>query len=329
MTNYILLATLLLASACSGSGQASGGTQAESGNNSPVAVTAPVFNGDSAMMYVRELLSFGPRVPGTEAQVQAADWLQQQLTRHGATVEVQRTEATAYNGTRLPIINVTGRYNVNARMRVLILAHWDSRHIADNDPDKTKRNEPVMGANDGASGCGVMMELARLASQQNPQMGIDLLFTDAEDYGAPDDWKGSHDADYWALGTQAWCKAKRKVGYKAQYGILLDMVGAPDASFYHEYYSKRYAREYLNIVWNKARELGYSDLFIASDGAGVTDDHVSVNEILGVPCIDIIDTRTDDQTFYPHWHTTHDTYDKLSVTTIQKVGNVLTSLLWK
>lgn len=329
MLNYILFLTLLLASACSGSGQASGSSYTESGTTGSTSVSTPVFNGDSAMLYVKELLDFGPRVPGTEAQVKASEWIQQQLARHGATVEVQRTQAKAYDGTLLPIINVTGRYNLNARMRVLILAHWDSRHIADNDPDPSKRKQPVMGANDGASGCGVMMELARMAAQQNPQVGIDLLFTDAEDYGAPDDWKGSHDADFWALGTQAWCKEKRKVGYRAQYGILLDMVGAPDASFYHEYYSKRYAREYLNVVWDKARQLGYSDLFIASDGAGVTDDHVSVNEILGIPCIDIIDTRTDDQTFYPHWHTTHDTYDKLSISTIQKVGNVLTSLLWK
>lgn len=330
MTNYILLATLLLASACSGSGQAASGNQNETGNASQEVAASPVFNGDSAMQYVKEMLSFGPRVPGTDAQVKTAEWLQQQLARLGAEVEVQHTEAKAYNGTMLPIINVTGSYNTNARMRVLILAHWDSRHIADNDPDQSKRKEPVMGANDGASGCGVMLELARMAAQQNPQVGIDLLFTDAEDYGAPDDWNGSHDADYWALGTQAWCKDKRKKGYKAQYGILLDMVGAPDATFYHEYYSKRFAREYLNIVWNKARELGYSNLFIAEDGAGVTDDHVAVNEILGVPCIDIIDTRANsDQTFYPHWHTTHDTFDKLSVTTIQKVGNVLKSLLWK
>lgn len=318
-----------MASACSGATQSSVSTQQGSSQTSSAPTEAIAFNGDSAMQYIQGLLSFGPRVPGTDVQVQAANWIQQQLIRLGAKVEVQRTKATAYDGTVLPIINVTGSYNPDARMRVLILAHWDSRHISDNDPDKTKRNEPVMGANDGASGCGVMMELARLASISNPQVGIDLLFTDAEDYGAPDNWKGSHDANYWALGTQEWCKMKRKEGYRAQYGILLDMVGAPDATFYYEYYSKRYAREYLNIVWTKARELGYGNLFIAEDGAGVTDDHVSVNQILGLPCIDIIDTRTEDQTFYPHWHTTNDTFDKLSVTTIQKVGNVLTSLLWK
>lgn len=322
MINYILIATLITASACVGSNS----------KTQPVSVSQeeiPAFRSDSAMNNIEGLLSFGPRVPGTDAQGMAAEWLEQELTRHNAQVEVSRSEATAYNGTRLPIINITGSYNPEARMRVLILAHWDSRHIADNDPDPSKRNQPVMGANDGASGCGVMLELARLAAQKNPKVGLDLLFTDAEDYGAPDDWKGSHDADFWALGTQAWCKEKRKQGYKAQYGILLDMVGAPDATFYYEYYSTRYAREYLNIVWTRAREMGYSNLFIAEDGAGVTDDHVAVNKILGVPCIDIIDTRTDDQTFYPYWHTSQDTMDKLSAETIQKVGNVLTSLLWK
>ena len=289
----------------------------------------PQFSADSAYQFVAGLCDFGPRVPGTDAQKACAKWLKNELLRYGADVKLQEGEMTAYNGTKLPIINIIGSFNPDAKMRVLLMSHWDSRPFADNDPDPAKRKQPVMGANDGASGVGILLELARLCNEKLPQVGIDIFLTDAEDYGAPDDWKGTHDEKWWALGTQMWCKQAAKEGYRAQYGILLDMVGSANATFYREYYSERYANSFVNEIWQAAARLGYGDLFINQGGGGVTDDHVFVNRMLQIPCVDIIDTRTDtDGTFCPEWHTTHDTIDHISRETLGKVGRVLVSLLW-
>ena len=289
----------------------------------------PQFSADSAYQYVASQCDFGPRVPGTDAQKACAKWLQNELLRHGATVKLQEGEMTAYNGTKLPVINIMGSFNPDAKMRVLLISHWDSRPFADNDPAPAKRKQPVMGANDGASGVGILLELARLCNEKLPQVGIDIFLTDAEDYGAPDDWKGTHDEKWWALGTQMWCKQAAKEGYRAQYGILLDMVGSANATFYREYYRERYANSFVNEIWQAAARLGYGDLFINQGGGGVTDDHVFVNRMLQIPCVDIIDTRTDtDGTFCPEWHTTHDPMDNISRETLGKVGRVLVSLFW-
>ena len=116
----------------------------------------PRFSADSAYQYVASQCDFGPRVPGTDAQKACAKWLQNELLRHGATVKLQEGEMTAYNGTKLPVINIMGSFNPDAKMRVLLISHWDSRPFADNDPDPAKRKQPVMGANDGASGVGIL-----------------------------------------------------------------------------------------------------------------------------------------------------------------------------
>jgi len=289
----------------------------------------PLFSADSAYQYVAEQCNFGPRVPGTDAQTACAGWLVNELRRHGAQVIVQEGEMKAYNGAMLPVKNIIGSFNADAKMRVLLVSHWDSRPFADNDPDPTKHKTPVMGANDGASGVGILLELARLCSQKLPQVGIDIFLTDVEDYGAPNDWTGTHDEKWWALGTQMWCKQAAKEGYRAQYGILLDMVGSPDATFYREYYSERYASSFVNEIWQTAARLGYGDLFINQGGGGITDDHVFINRMLHIPCVDIIDTRVDAEgSFCPEWHTTRDTMDNISKETLGKVGRVLVSLLW-
>ena len=326
-TGFLLLLVMV---SCSCKRSASGNA-ASLGVPSSTAVSRemPQFSADSAYQFVAGLCDFGPRVPGTDAQKACAKWLKNQLLRYGAEVKLQEGEMTAYNGTKLPIINIIGSFNPDAKMRVLLMSHWDSRPFADNDPDPAKRKQPVMGANDGASGVGILLELARLCNEKLPQVGIDIFLTDAEDYGAPDDWKGTHDEKWWALGTQMWCKQAAKEGYRAQYGILLDMVGSANATFYREYYSERYASSFVNEIWQNAARLGYGDLFINQGGGGVTDDHVFVNRMLQIPCVDIIDTRTDtDGTFCPEWHTTYDTIDNISRETLGKVGRVLVSLLW-
>lgn len=306
-----------------------GSGQEGSGSPTKVQRQVPTFDADSAYNYVAGQLAFGPRVPGTPAQQEAAVWLQNELKRHGAVVSVTNAEATAYDGSHLPIINIVGSYNPEAKNRILLMSHWDSRPISDNDPDRSKYNTPVDGANDGASGVGVLLEIARQAGMLSPKVGIDIFLTDAEDYGAPDEFKGEHKETYWALGTQAWCRNPHVKGYRANFGILLDMVGAKGATFYREYYSTRYAQDIVNRVWGTAASLGFGRYFINEEGAGVTDDHVFVNKMTGIPTIDIIDTRVDGEgTFYPYWHTTGDTLDKIDKETLKVVGTVLLNLLY-
>lgn len=289
----------------------------------------PQFNADSAYSYIAKQIDFGPRVPGTEAQVQAARWLEQELTRHGAQVTVMNSEATAFDGKRLPIINIVGSYNPEAKTRVLLMSHWDCRPFSDNDKDPAKYHTPVDGANDGASGVGVLLEIARQAGISNPKLGIDIFLTDAEDYGAPDEFKGEHKESWWALGTQAWCRKPHVQGYRAQFGILLDMVGAKGATFYREYYSDRFAQDVVNRVWGIAGSLGLGQYFINESGGGITDDHVFVNRMTGIPTIDIIDLRMEgDGTFYPYWHTSGDTLDKIDKETLKAVGTVLMNLIY-
>lgn len=327
-TFFAAFASLLLFASCSSRGAA---TSTENAASAPASAQndRPRFNADSAYAYVAGQCEFGPRVPGTEAQVACAEWLQQELRRHGAAVSLQQGEMTAYDGKSLPVYNITGSFNPDAPMRVLLMSHWDCRHVADQDPDASLRKQAVMGANDGASGVGVLLELARLAGEKKPQVGIDIFLTDVEDYGAPDDWKGTHDEKWWAMGTQMWCRQQAKEGYRAQYGILLDMVGSANATFYREYYSDRFANAFVSQVWDEAARLGYSQLFVDKQGGAVTDDHVFINRMLNLPCIDIIDYRmAGDSGFCPEWHTTHDTMDAISRETLEKVGRVLVNMLW-
>ena len=320
---YFFIAIFLL-TACGGR------TSAPASQPSVIAAKeVPAFCADSAYEAIAKQLDFGPRVPGTEAQEACAQWLRAELERYGGKVYEQRSSVKAYDGTTLPCINLIGSFNPEARNRVLLISHWDSRHIADADPDQTKRHLPVPAANDGASGVGILLEIARLTTLQKPNMGIDIFLTDVEDYGAPDYWAGSHDEKYWALGTQQWCKGPHVANYQASYGILLDMVGSGNATFYREYYSDRYASDVVDLIWRTAAKMGYGGTFIDREGAGITDDHVFVNRLAHIPTVDIIDTRVESNgTFYPFWHTTEDTLDKITKETLGKVGSVLVQLLW-
>jgi hypothetical protein len=291
----------------------------------------PTFQADSAYHFIERQMAFGPRVPGTETQPVAAEWLASELRRLGADVHVQTGTVTAYDGTRLPIYNIIGSYNPEARRRVLLLSHWDSRPVADHDADPAKRRDAVPAANDGASGVGVLLELARLFQAQAPKVGVDILLVDAEDYGAPESWTGEHREEDWALGTQYWCRQPHVAGYQADYGILLDMVGAADATFYYEYFSSRYAGSIMKQIWKTAARLGHGSYFIPKDGGAITDDHYFVNLIAGIPTVDIIhtDPASSNGAFYEHWHTTEDTLDKISRSTLQAVGETLVHVLYQ
>lgn len=285
------------------------------------------FNGDSAYRYVKEQVSFGARVPNTVSHKKAGDYLVSELRRLGANVIEQDMSLKAYDSTVLDTRNIIGEFNGDKEKRILFLAHWDSRPWADNDPDKSKHKEPVMGANDGASGVGVLLELARVMSLHNPGIGVDIIFVDAEDWG---DSSGTYNSENtWALGTQYWTENMHRENYNPMFGVLLDMVGTANARFYKEYFSMNYAPQITNIVWDIAGKSGYSSYFINKPGMAVTDDHIFVNKA-GIPCIDIIDHNGGNSIgFFPGWHTTYDTMDNISVETLKAVGQTITNLVYQ
>ena len=301
--------------ACGGNTQHSDRVQTDTKQ----AGTAPAFVADSAFAHVATQCAFGPRVPGTPAHRQCAAWLQAQLTRWCDTLCVQHAHVTTFDNTTLDITNLIGSFNPQAQQRLLLVAHWDCRPWADEDPDPARRHDPVMGANDAASGVAVMLELARLLHQRHPAVGVDLLMTDAEDWGQ------EGDDDSWVLGTQYWATHPHVPGYAPAFGILLDMVGAKDARFAPEYFSMEYAPSAVRLVWDTAREAGFGSTFVSTDGGAVTDDHIPINRA-GIPCIDIIDMRGTG--FFEAWHTTHDTLEGIDPATLKAVGQTLAQLIY-
>ena len=281
------------------------------------ATTRVTFDGNGALALTRQQCDFGPRVPGTPAHAQCAEWLMNDLKASCDTVIMQTaTVQTATEGS-LAIKNIIGIINPDADKRLLLLAHWDTRPWADNDPVEANHSKPVMGANDGASGVGVLLQLARQLKGQGTKLGIDILLVDAEDMGINDN------EDSWALGTQYWAQHPHVNGYKPLFGILLDMVGASDATFTREYYSMQYASSFVDLVWQNAA----GNHFINAQGGAVTDDHVFVNRA-GIHCIDIIDMRSDNSTgFCPVWHTVSDTMDGIDPATLGQVGQTLLNVI--
>lgn len=281
------------------------------------------FSADSAYSYVKQQCDMGPRVPGTPAHERCAQWLTASLRQWCDTVVVQQAPVTTFDGKQLNCKNIVGTFNPQASDRLLVLAHWDCRPWADNDPDPSLRQQPVMGANDAASGTAVILELARLMAQQRPEVGVDLLLVDVEDWGE------NENEDSWALGTQYWANNPHVAGYRANCGILLDMVGTRGARFTQEYFSKQYAQGVIDMVWKTASQSGFGSYFINQDGGAITDDHVMVNRLAGIPTIDIIDMRLDSDTgFFDGWHTTHDTLDQIDPATLRAVGQTLVNLIY-
>jgi len=213
---------------------------------------------------------------------------------------------------------------------VLLFAHWDSRKWADRDPDPANHHKPILGANDGASGIGVLLEIARLIQKQEPAIGIDIIFFDVEDYGAPAFYEGEHKNEYLCLGSQYWSRFPHVDGYSARFGILLDMVGGSNTTFYREYSSEKYARNVNNKVWKMARNLGYERYFIDEQVGSVMDDHVPVNQIARIPSIDIIPNEVGNphSTFGSTWHTIHDTMEHIDKSTLKAVGETVLGVIY-
>jgi hypothetical protein len=333
MLNYInntglhfLLAMTLITASCSQN------AKTEKKNNEKTTsktVSVPDFNADSAYMFIEKQVAFGPRVPNTAAHRECGDWLVSTLKKYNAVVVEQKAKLRAFDGTMLDARNIIGSYNPDSPSRILLCAHWDSRPWADHDENEDNLRKPVPGANDGASGVGVLLEIARLMSINNPGVGVDIVFFDAEDYGEPQDLQGSHQ-HAWALGSQYWSTNPHVAGYTARFGILLDMVGAKDATFTQEQYSRYYAPNIVRKVWQTAERLGYGNLFLNRNSGPITDDHVYVNENLRIPTIDIIDYHDDrEKGFFDQWHTIYDNMDNISKETLKGAGQTVITVVFE
>ena len=291
-------------------------------------IVIPSFNADSAYHFVKAQTDFGPRVPETKAHKSCGNWLVQQLSQYADTVMVQEFRMRIFNGKGMDGQNIIASFNPDAKKRIVLCAHWDSRPFADQEEDPAKWNTPIDGANDGASGTGVLMECARNFKLQplNDKIGVDIVLFDLEDYGPRQDEAERYDeGDNWALGSQYWAKNPHIYGYKAYYGILLDMVGGSQPNFPKEYYSQGYAGWVLNKVWRTAHDLGYRPYFSNELGAPISDDHIPMNALAGIPTIDIIDLQPNSSNgcFPEMWHTLNDNISQINKETLGMVGDVL------
>ena len=324
----ILLSLLLLLSfaltGCKNQNQASAGQDTDT-----IAVTQVQFNADSAYASVVAQCDFGPRVPGSAAHDRCGDYIVSRFKALGLTVSEQRADQKAWDGKVLHTRNIIAAYRPELADRIIICTHWESRPWADADPDSSLHRQPVMAANDGASGVAVMLEVARKLEELKPELGIDFICFDSEDYGMPY-WAETDDVadgSDWCLGSQYWAAHPHVPGYKARFGILLDMVGGRDARFCFEGISMRYASEVMVHVWDAAGRAGASQLFLAEQGGYAQDDHVPMNEVAGIPTIDIIPYVEGEHTFGATWHTTQDTPENISRETLKGVGQTLLQFL--
>lgn len=284
--------------------------------NGPATATlvAPDFDSAAAFQLLARQVRFGPRVPGTEAHAAQLQWMLEYLSERADTVLPQPFTHVTAGGDTLRLTNVLARFRPDAEERVLLLAHWDTRSIAEMDPDSTRRGEPIPGANDGASGVALLLQLAEMFAHDAPPIGVDILLVDGEDY-APDEMY---------LGARHFA-ANQPAGYPPLYAVLVDMIADDEPRYPIEGYSAEYAPEVVQRVWSTAERLGYGSMFPRTVGGTILDDHVPLNEA-GIRTIDIIDFE-----FGPDnrlWHTHADTITAVSARGLEAVGSVLAALVY-
>ena len=289
---------------------------------------ATLFNADSAYTFCSQQCGFGPRIMNSEAHDKCAAYIIDKFKSYGLKVIEQDATLKGYDGTELKAKNIIASINPDNPRRILICAHWDSRPWADNDPLESNHKTPVLAANDGASGVAVMLEIARISALDSTVfagVGVDFICLDAEDWGTPQWADVEPDEDTWALGAQYWAANPHVPGYKAEFGILLDMVGGNGAHFYREGLSDNYASHVVDFVWQCAQTADAGNYFINTEGGMVTDDHKPINEILHIPTIDIISYYPDCQasSFGPTWHTVNDTMANIDREVMAAVGRTL------
>jgi hypothetical protein len=284
----------------------------------------PAFDADSAYHFVAKQVSFGPRTPGSEAHKKAKEYVIDKLRGYAGDRNVFSQEFTVagYDVDTLSLTNIIAAFNTGSGDRIMLSAHWDSRPQADQ--DTVDVDKPILGADDGGSGVAVLLELARLFRDNPPPIGVDIVLFDGEDYGK------EGDMSKYFLGSRYWAENPPVKGYSPRFGILLDMVGGNAATFPKEQNSMRYAPALVNELWSIADEKGYDNLFVDQNGANISDDHVVINQVLGIPTIDIVAhaPALNGAKFPPYWHTHRDNIDIISRNTLAATGSVLAELVY-
>ena len=303
-------------------------------SSKPKTLDRPAFCADSAYAYIEKQMSFGPRVPNSKGHNDCAVWLIQKLRSFGAEVELQRGQMPDYRGHMQQIYNIIAHFTPSSSPRILLGAHYDTRPWCDEEENYSDRFYNVPGANDGASGVGVLLEVARQiglkVADSTLSTPVDIIFFDVEDMGTPHFYTGEEREDTWCLGSQLWATNYAQKGAEVpyQFGVVLDMVGAPDAVFPLEMYSTNYAGNYQQQIWRSAEQLGYGALFTYQQSYPITDDHYYINYIAGIPCVDVIHYDIRNATgFASWWHTRNDDMSNISKATLQAVGEVVMSQL--
>ncbi|MBR1798842.1 MAG: M28 family peptidase [Bacteroidales bacterium] len=290
------------------------------------AAQTPTFDADSAFLFTSRQVDLGPRLPGSRSWQQCATYITSNMSRWCDTVVRQEFKATLWDGTTVPGCNIVASINPHLSKRIILAAHWDSRMWADHDPDSKNHHSPVPGANDGASGVAVLMEMARVMSAMPPSIGIDFIFFDVEDQGEPQ-WAEQYQDDTWCKGSQHWAKRPHTAAYSAIYGVLFDMVGTANPRFTKEEISNRYAPGLTTKLWQVAASLGYGSVFVNTVTSPILDDHLYVNQIAGIPMVDIVQ-NSKNGSFFPHWHTTTDDMKAVEKESMQTVATVVMKTIY-
>lgn len=283
----------------------------------------PEFNADSAYHFIEQQLAFGPRNPNSSGHQQTKEYLLDKLRTYAGerAVYPQQFTAAGYEGDTLRLTNIIAAFNTASSDRIMLCAHWDTRPRAEKDTENP--DTPILGADDGGSGVAVLLELARIFKENPPPIGVDIVLFDGEDYGREGDLSN------YFLGSRYWANNPPVKGYAPRFGILLDMVGGENARFPKERNSLYFAPALVNEIWAIADQKGMGNIFIDEKGNRISDDHVVINKILGIPTINII--RHDPESrlqFAPYWHTHNDDMSIISKETLESVGTVLTELIY-
>jgi glutaminyl-peptide cyclotransferase len=267
----------------------------------------PVFDGTSAFRRLTEQCDLGPRYPGSPGHEAVQRYLEEKLETYGAKVSTQPFDGVLSTGDTLRLVNIIGTYRPGARARILLGAHYDTRPRADRDADPAKRSTPILGANDGASGVAVLLEIARLLGSWKAPVGVDIVFFDGEDWG-----EEGTTADY-LLGSRRYVAGL--AGNRPDAVIVLDMVGERDVRLPVEGFSAAASAGLCRRVYGIASRLGVAN-FVNTPGPAIIDDHLPFIQA-GLPAIDLIDFD------YPQWHTLGDTPDACSLESLAAVGTVI------
>jgi len=294
--------------------------------------TAPSFNADTAYNYIVKQVKFGPRIPNSSAHLKCGDWMANELKKLGCEVIEQKFKPVTYDGKVLNARNIIGSINPQATKRIVLASHWDTRPFSDD--DSTAKDKPFDSANDGPSGVAVIFEILRTIqnSAQKPNIGIDVVLFDVEDWGPPNSYtkEVTIPNDGWLMGSEYWSRNLHKPNYSAYFGILFDMVGANGATFTKDNASMQYAPAVMNSVWGIASQLGYGQYFLNQDFGNITDDHVPVNVNAKIPMIDICDLRpTSGNTFGDYHHTQKDNMSIINKSTLKAVGQTVLQVLYE